>query len=90
MGASGTERLARAARLPAGDVESEVIDLAVEGQAGRSAGPFGVWSLTASGRETSAAEVAAELEASGAAGAAREAFDAFVALNEDVLAVCTD
>ena len=90
VGASGTDRLARAARLPAGDVESELIDLAVEGLVGRSAGPFGAWSLTASGRETDAAAVAAELEASGTAGAVREAFDAFVALNKDVLAACTD
>ena len=46
--------------------------------------------LTADGRREGEARLAAELDAAGARAAVREGYERFVALNPDLLTVCTD
>ncbi len=48
------------------------------------------WSLTADGRREGERRLAAELDAAGAREAVRGCYDRFLALNPDLLAVCTD
>jgi hypothetical protein len=82
-------RVATATGLPASDVESELIDLAVGGLVTHVAGDFGGWGLTEAGRAADAERIADELETAGARTAAAEAYDGFVVLNPELLDLCT-
>lgn len=90
VGACTLGRLALAVRWEAADLESELIDLAVEGAVTRTTGPGGAWSVTPAGKELDAALVAAELGSSGAGDRVEELLAGFVELNPLVLEVFTD
>jgi hypothetical protein len=69
----------------------ELLQAAVEAghlihKEGRAAG----WSLTPAGREAHQALLATERESSGASDGVRAAYDEFLAVNPDLIQVCTD
>ncbi len=82
-------RLSQVTGLPASDVESELIDLAVAGLVTRVKGDFGGWGLTEAGRAADAERISAELDAAGARAAVTEAYDHFLVLNPELLDLCT-
>ncbi|MGK5684158.1 transcriptional regulator [Actinoplanes sp. URMC 104] len=79
-------RVADAAGLPAAEVESELIDLAVDGLVTRA---MGAWGLTDAGRAEDARQTAAELEAGGARPAVEAAYEQFLVLNPELLDLCS-
>lgn len=81
--------MAAATGLPASDVESELIDLAVAGLVTHVAGDFGGWGLSDAGRAVDAERIADELETSGARTVVAEAYDEFLVLNPELLDLCT-
>lgn len=89
-GFAEADAVAAAFGVDAGDVEAELKALADDGLVGRRDGRISGWSLTPDGRAAHAAEVAAELEASGARDAVHGAYRRFLDVNGDMLAVCTD
>lgn len=90
MGHVTIDRIAGATGMSESDVESELIDLAVDGLATRSAGEFGGgWSLTGKGRAADADRIAAELDAAGARAAVTAAFEDFLVLNPELLDLCS-
>lgn len=89
VGFCGVPRLAAALGAPEADVESGLIDLAVAGLVTRTAGEFGGWGLTDSGRAVDAQRTADELDAAGARAAVTAAFDDFLVLNPELLDLCT-
>lgn len=60
------------------------------GEVLRRDGPRPGWSLTPAGRAAHGERLAAELEAAGARDVVDDAYRRFLALNEELLAVCTD
>lgn len=70
--------------------EPTFADLAAEGLAARRDGRVAGWMLTKDGREAHAAAVTDELAASGAGPAIEEAYQGFLAVNPELLRVCTD
>jgi hypothetical protein len=89
VGFATLERLSEAAGLPADDVESELIDLAVAGLVTHEPGDFGGWDLTEAGRAADAERIAADLDAAGVRDVAAEAYDRFLVLNPELLDLCT-
>lgn len=90
MGAVSLERLPAATHLTSDEVESILIDLAVDGLVIRTPPPFGGWCLTEAGRAEDARRIAAELAAARAESAIDEVFDEFMILNPKALELCTD
>jgi hypothetical protein len=88
-GAAGLARLHSVTGLDESDVESDLIDLAVDGLVTRMSAGMPVWSLTDAGRAADAARISAELDSAGARGAVRAAFDRFLVLNPELLDLCT-
>jgi hypothetical protein len=89
IGFAGLARVAAATGLPASDVESELIDLAVAGLVTHVAGDFGGWGLTEAGRAVDAERIAEELGTAGTRTAVAEAYDGFLLLNPELLDLCT-
>ena len=89
VGATSLARLAAAARLAPADVESVLIDLAVDRLVTFFRGPFGGWAITDEGRAEDARQIAAELHQAGARPAVERAYVTFLGANPDVLDVCT-
>ncbi len=86
-----TDVLAATVGLPEGDVAGLLAGFAEVGLVRRVEGAHITgWSLTADGRREGERRLAAELDAADAREAVRGCYDRFVALNPDLLAVCTD
>ena len=85
-----TDVLALAVGLPEGEVASALAAFADAGLVRRVQGHITGWSLTADGRREGERRLADELDAAGARDAVRADYERFVALNPDLLAVCTD
>ncbi|MDA0563158.1 transcriptional regulator [Streptomonospora sp. S1-112] len=88
-GHAAPARLAAATGLTESAVESELIDLGVDGLVTRASGPFAAWGLTEAGRAAHARRIAGELDSAGARGAVRAAYDRFLVLNPELLDLCT-
>ena len=86
IGFADLSRVAGTAGRPEGDVESELIDLAVDGLVTRT---MGAWGLTEAGRVQDAERTAAELDAAGACPAVRAAYEKFLVLNPELLDLCS-
>ncbi|HEX8870265.1 MAG TPA: transcriptional regulator [Lentzea sp.] len=89
IGFAGTARIAGATGMSESDVESELIDLAVDGLVTHLSGEFGGWGLTDEGRAVDARRITGELESAGARPALTEAFHEFMVLNPELLDLCT-
>jgi hypothetical protein len=89
IGFVGLARVAAATGLPESDVESELIDLAVDGLVSHVAGAFGGWDLTEAGRAVDAERIAEELETAGTRAVVAAAYDGFLMLNPELLDLCT-
>ncbi|MFE7134946.1 transcriptional regulator [Streptomyces sp. NPDC057638] len=87
-GFSGLAAVASVTGLPEPDVESELIDLAVAGLVTHTAGDFGGWGLTETGRAVDAERIADELATVGARPAVTAAFERFLVLNPELLDLC--
>ena len=88
-GASSLERLhAVVAPVVGGDVEDTLLALASQGMVTSGGGPFGGWSVTATGRDTDAERIAAELERAGARAEIQAAYGDFLPLNTRTLDLC--
>ncbi|MCB1013990.1 MAG: hypothetical protein KDB10_02575 [Acidimicrobiales bacterium] len=85
-----TDALAIAAGLPVATVAPLLDELAAAGHVRRVEGRVRGWTLTAEGRREGERRLAEELDASGARDAVRADYDAFVALNPELLSLCTD
>lgn len=88
-GFSGPARLAEVTGLAEGGVESELIDLALDGLVTRTPGEFGGWGLSEAGRAADAARISAELDATGTRPTAERAHEGFMELNPEMLDLCT-
>ncbi|WP_410657380.1 transcriptional regulator [Amycolatopsis sp. lyj-112] len=88
-GYAGLSRLSATTGLSESEVESELIDLAVDGHVTRLSGGLGAWGITDTGREADAERIAAQLDAAGARSAVTAAFDRFLVLNPELLDLCT-
>ncbi|GLY64884.1 transcriptional regulator [Amycolatopsis taiwanensis] len=88
-GYAALSRLAAATGLSESNVESELIDLAVDGLATRLTGGLKAWGMTEAGRAADAERITAELERAGARPAVVAAFDRFLVLNPELLDLCT-
>ncbi|MBL7255710.1 transcriptional regulator [Paractinoplanes lichenicola] len=86
IGHADLSRIAATAGLPEAHVESELIDLAVDGLATRS---MGAWGLTAAGKAADAKQTADELDTSGARAAVTSAYETFLVLNPELLDLCS-
>lgn len=89
LGFTDPGRVAEVTELPVAEVESVLIDLAVEGLVTRTPGAFGGWGLTDAGKAADAVRIGAELDAAGARKAVTAAFDDFLVLNPELLDLCT-
>ncbi|CAM4065488.1 transcriptional regulator [Kibdelosporangium persicum] len=89
IGVADLGRIADAAGLTPSAVESELIDLAVDGLVTREPGGFGGWSVTDAGRAADSERVAEELETSGARERVTRAYEDFLVLNPELLDLCT-
>jgi len=85
-----TDVLAAAVALPTEQVQTCLREAAARGLVRRVEGHVTGWTLTADGRREGERRVGAELDAAGARPVVRDAYDRFVALNPELLAVCTD
>lgn len=81
--------VAAVSRLDDDDVENLLKELAGDDLVVRRDGRVSGWSLTPSGRARHADLVAAELEACDGRDDVRAAYDRFLDINQDMLAVCT-
>jgi hypothetical protein len=82
-------RVAEASGLAEPEVESHLIDLAVDGLVTRTPGDFGGWGLTEAGRAEDAKRIAAELDAAGCRAAVTAAYQRFMVLNPELLDLCS-
>ncbi len=89
MGYTDLERIAGVTGILPGEVESRLIDLAIDGLVTKVPGPFGGWGLTEEGKTEDARLIAEELSASGARPAVVEAFEQFMVLNPELLDLCS-
>jgi hypothetical protein len=89
IGFSGLSAVAGATGLPESDAESGLIDLAVAGLVTHTSGGFGGWGLTDAGHAADAERIAQELEATGTRPALASALNRFLALNPELLDLCT-
>jgi DNA-binding MarR family transcriptional regulator len=81
--------VAEAAGLDAAEVEDHLRALAGEGLVSRRDGRVSGWSLTSDGRAEHRRLVSEELDVSGAKAVVDDAYRRFLALNPELLAVCT-
>jgi DNA-binding MarR family transcriptional regulator len=88
-GASSLARLHAVTGLDKSDVQSELIDLGVEGLVTRISGDMPFWLLTDAGRAADAERITDELTSANARGAVEAAFDRFLVLNPELLDLCT-
>ncbi|WP_018681030.1 hypothetical protein [Actinokineospora enzanensis] len=88
-GWSSVARVAEATGLAEADVESELIDLGIDGLVTYDSGAFGAWGLTAAGKVADADRINDELESAGARPAVAAAFERFLVLNPELLDLCT-
>lgn len=84
------ERVAELVGLPLDEVEAELAVAAAAGHAAHRAGRMSGWSLTPQGRAEGERRLAAELDATGEREVVEAAYREFLALNGEMLAVCTD
>jgi hypothetical protein len=89
IGFAELSRAADAAGLPEAEVESQLIDLAVTGLVTRTPSGFGGWGLTEAGRAENARRITGELDATGARDAVAAAYKKFMALNPELLDLCS-
>ena len=85
VGFAGVPRIAAAAGLAPSDVESALIDLAVDGLVSRVPGEFGGWGLTDAGRAADGERVAAELAGAGTRERVAAGLVGFLVLNPELL-----
>ena len=85
-----TDALAVAVGLPVDDVAATLARFATDGLVRRVEGHITGWTLTPEGRRDGERRLADELEAAGAREAVRDGYQRFVALNTELLEVCTD
>jgi hypothetical protein len=86
IGYAELARVADACGLDDADVESHLIDLAVDGFVTRE---FGGWGLTEAGRAEDARRTAGELDRAGAREAVASAYQDFMVLNPELLDLST-
>lgn len=84
------EAVAERAGLDLPAVEAELTGLAAAGLARFREGRLTGWVLTSEGRTACERALAEEVGACGAADAVRAAYERFLALNDDMLRICTD
>ncbi|MFS8097254.1 transcriptional regulator [Lentzea alba] len=89
IGFAGAGRVAGATGLSESEVESELIDLAVDGLVTHLSGEFGGWGLTDAGRAADVELITDELDSVGARPAITVAFKGFMELNPELLDLCT-
>ncbi len=85
----GAEVVADAAGLELEAVEATLAELAEQGHARYREGRISGWMLTPEGRAAGEAELAAELDATGARDLVAASYRAFLAMNQDMLSACT-
>ena len=86
-----TDVLAAALAQPEDEVRARLEAFAEAGLVRRVEGAHVTgWTLTADGRREGEQRLAAELDAAGAREAVRDGYERFVALNPELLALCTD
>lgn len=84
------ERVAAAAGQPVDVVEGHLDDLLARELVKHRSGVITGWLLTPAGRVEGERQLAAELDATGTRDAVRAAYEQFLALNGELLQVCTD
>ncbi|WP_328472251.1 transcriptional regulator [Actinoplanes sp. NBC_00393] len=89
IGFADLGRVAEACGLEESDVESHLIDLAVDGFVTRQRGEFGGWGLTEPGKDEDARRTAGELDEAGARSAVAGAYQQFRELNPELLDLST-
>lgn len=89
LGFTTQARIAEATGLSESDVQSELIDLAVDKLVSNVPGDFGGWGLTDAGRAADAERAATELDKAGARAAVAATFEKFMVLNPELLDLCT-
>lgn len=82
-------RLAERAGLPVAEVEARLALLAETGRVRHREGRVSGWMLTPEGRREGERLLAVESEAAGCRGRVEHAYDRFLAVNPDLLAVCS-
>ncbi|MGW3567786.1 transcriptional regulator [Streptomyces sp. NPDC000941] len=87
-GAVSPTRLHGVTGLDESDIESELIDLGVEGLVTRISGDMPCWLLTDAGRAADAERITDELTSANARGAVEAAFGRFLVLNPELLDLC--
>lgn len=90
VGTVSLDRLAHTMGAPADEVESVLIDLAVQGFATRTRGQIAGWHPTDRGRAEDARRIAEELATAGVQPSIAAVFEQFLVLNPQVLDICTD
>jgi hypothetical protein len=88
-GFAEAEPVAAGAGLGVAEVEGALQALAAEGLTSHREGRISGWSLTAAGRDEHRRLVGEELDATGAKGVVHDAYQRFLTLNPELLAVCT-
>jgi hypothetical protein len=88
IGFASVARVAEATELSESDVESELIDLAVDGLVTYELGLFRAWGLTDAGRAEGAKRISDQLDAAGARFVVSMAYDDFLVLNPELLDLC--
>lgn len=89
-GFGGAEAIAEVIGVPEEAVAAELDAFGQKGWASFREGRMTGWSLTADGRAEGEQRFAAQLEAAGVRDAVHGCYERFLALNHDMLAVCTD
>ncbi len=89
IGFAELSRVAGASGLDEPAVESQLIDLAVDGLVMRTPGEFRAWGLTERGRAEDARRTARALDAAGARAAVTAAYEKFLVLNPELLDLCS-
>lgn len=89
-GFADTDVVAVHAGLPADEADAILQALREEGLAAFREGRITGWSLTPDGRETHRAVMAAEVDEAGVRDGVEAAYRDFLAVNQQLLAVCTD
>lgn len=87
VGFAGVGRVAEATGMTEFEVESELIDLAVDRLV--TTAEFGTWGLTEAGRAADAKRITDELESGDARTVVTAGFDRFLVLNPELLDLCT-
>lgn len=89
MGFTDLTRIADVTGRSVPETESHLIDLAVAGFVTKTPGPFGGWGVTERGRTEDARLVAEEVDATGSYPAVAGAYASFLALNPELLDLCS-